>query len=158
MAKGLPLSNQIFIGGLLDEQDLRTLAAEGVRAIVNLLPSGEDPAAPSPEAEGRLAEQLGLSYLHTPVPTSDARSPERVDEFIKGLARLPRPVYVHCKSGYRAGAYAAVALGVEQGLSGREALAHARQLGYDPRSPEMAEFIESQVGQFQEKTRRSSPR
>lgn len=155
MAKGLPLSNQIFIGGQLNEQDLRTLAAEGLRSVVNLMPAGENPSAPTPEEEGRLIQQLGMRYLYVPVPMSGIRSADRLDEFIKGLARLPRPVFVHCKSGYRAGVFATVALGVEQGIPGRQALQMARQLGFDPRSPELAEFIEIQVDQYQEKTQQS---
>lgn len=154
MANSLPLSNQITIGGQPNGHDLETLAAEGVRSVVNLVPEGEDPSALSPVAEGRQAQQLGMQYLHVPVPTHDVKSPDRVDSFIKGLAKLPRPVFVHCRAGRRAGVYAAIALGIEQRLSGAQALQHARQLGFDPGSPELAEFIKNQTDGYQEKTLR----
>jgi protein tyrosine phosphatase (PTP) superfamily phosphohydrolase (DUF442 family) len=152
MARNLPLSNQISIGGLPDEQELRTLAAEGVRSIVNLVPAGEDPKDLTPEEEGRLVQLFGMRYLYVPVPAGDVRSPQRVDEFLKGLERLPRPVHVHCRGARRAGIYSAIALGVEQGLSGELAVQHVRQLGFDPGSAEMADFIKNQVNEYQDKT------
>jgi uncharacterized protein (TIGR01244 family) len=103
MAQGVPLSNQITIGAQPTEKDLNVIAAEGVRSVVNLVPEGEDPSALSPEQEGCLARQLGMKYLHVPVPAGDVKSPARVVEFVKGFEALPRPVFVHCKAGRRAG-------------------------------------------------------
>lgn len=154
MAQCLPLSNQISIGGQPDADDLRTMAAEGMRSLVNLVPAGENPNALSPEEEGRIASQLGMNYLYVPVPTSDIRSPQRVDEFLKGLKTLPRPVLVHCAAGKRAGVYAAIALGVEQMLSGDSALKHVRQLGFDPGPGDLADFIRDQTDEYQEQTLR----
>lgn len=148
----MPLSNQISIGGLPGDRELRALAAEGVRSVVNLIPAGEDPKDLAPEEEGRIVQLCGMRYLYIPVPAGDVLSPRRVEDFLKGLERLPRPVHVHCRSGRRAGIYAAIALGVELGLSGDLALQHVLRLGFDPGSPEMSEFITNQVDDYQDKT------
>ncbi|MCB4824659.1 beta-lactamase hydrolase domain-containing protein [Roseicella aerolata] len=112
------------------------MAQEGFKTVVNLRTAGEQNQPLSPEAEGEVARKAGLDYLHIPVASTDPR-PEQVEQFREKLSGLPGPVLVHCASGKRSGAFAILQLATQEGLSGEDALARARTLGFDWKSPEL---------------------
>ena len=128
--------------------ELERLAQEGFKTVVNLRTAGEQNQPLSPEAEGEVARKVGLDYLHIPVASTDPR-PEQVDQFREKLTELPGPVLVHCASGKRSGAFAVLQLADQQGLSGEEALARARMLGFDWKSPELEGFVRRYLDQRQ---------
>lgn len=128
--------------------ELARLTQEGFKTVVNLRTAGEQNQPLSPEAEGEVARKAGLDYLHIPVASTDPR-PEQVDQFREKLAGLPRPVLVHCASGKRSGAFAVLQLADQEGLSGEEALARARSLGFDWKSPELEGFVRHYLDQRQ---------
>lgn len=121
-------------------EELGRLAQAGFKTVVNLRMAGEPNQPLSPKAEGDVARQAGLNYLHIPVASTDPR-PEQVDQFRAQLAELPGPVLVHCASGKRSGAFAILQLAIREGLSGEEALARAWTLGFDWKSPELEGFV-----------------
>jgi len=116
--------------------DLRRLAADGIRTVVNLRHAGEfdDPAAgPRPlsiEAEGDLCLRLGMDYAHLPVSmkTADARLAEGFEKVL-AAAREQGPVAVHCRLGQRAGAMVLIAAAKHLGWDGPQAIAQAERLG-----------------------------
>lgn len=115
--------------------DLRRLAAQGVRTVVNLRHAGEftDPPAAatlSIEAEGDLCRRLGMDYTHLPVSMKTA-DPKLATGFEKVLAaaREDGPVAVHCRLGQRAGAMVLIAAAKQLGWDGEQALAQAPRLG-----------------------------
>jgi len=118
--------------------ELRRLAADGVRTVVNLRHAGEfaDPAAAGStlgiEAEADLCRRLGMDYAHLPVSmkTADARLAEGFEKIL-AAAREDGPVAVHCRLGQRAGAMVLIAAGRHLGWDGARALAEAPRLGLD---------------------------
>ncbi len=127
-------------------EELERLAQEGFKTVVNLRTAGEQNQPLSPEAEGEVARKAGLDYLHIPVASTDPR-PEQVDQFREKLSGLPGPVLVHCASGKRSGVFAVLRLAGQDGLSGEEALARARTLGFDWKSPELEGFVRRYLDQ-----------
>ncbi|MDQ6878646.1 MAG: protein tyrosine phosphatase family protein [Candidatus Dormibacteraeota bacterium] len=127
-------------------EELERLAQEGFKTVVNLRTAGEQNQPLSPEAEGEVARKAGLDYLHIPVASTDPR-PEQVNQFREKLSELPGPVLVHCASGKRSGAFAILQLADQEGLSGEDALARARTLGFDWKSPELEGFIKRYLDQ-----------
>ena len=115
-------------------QELQRLPGEGFKAVVNLRMAGEQNQALSPEEEGTVVHQAGLAYAHVPVPSSGPRQ-EQVDQFRAELSRLEKPILVHCASGKRSGAFAVLELAARENLSGDAALARAKELGFDWKSP-----------------------
>ena len=100
----------------------------------------------SPQQEGEAVRRAGMEYRHIPVSGS-ALDPSLVDRFRREVPQLPGPVFVHCASGRRAGSFAVMAAAAEQGLSGGEALAKARDLGFDwSGTPELEAFIRNYSG------------
>jgi uncharacterized protein (TIGR01244 family) len=80
------------------EGDLRALAEDGYKAVVNLRCQDEADQPNAPDREGEVVASLGLEYRHLPV-AGGAMSDELVDEFRASVEALPKPVLVHCASG-----------------------------------------------------------
>lgn len=147
MARRIKLSDGLSVDtGQPTREELGRLAQEGFKTVVNLRTAGEQNQPLSPEAEGEVARKAGLDYLHIPVASTDPR-PEQVDQFREKLSELPGPVLVHCASGKRSGAFAMLQLATQEGLSGKEALARARNLGFDWKSPELEGFVRQYLDQ-----------
>ena len=97
----LRINKQICTGGQPTMDDLSRMKSEGVKAVVNLRRPSEYDAA----AEEAKARQLGLRYLNIPVNGQDPKD-EQADEFLKFLAdEHNRPVFIHCASANRVGAF-----------------------------------------------------
>ncbi|MFW5681295.1 MAG: beta-lactamase hydrolase domain-containing protein [Pseudomonadota bacterium] len=139
------INERLTVGkGHPDEGDLRDLARAGFRAVANLRTRGEPEQPLKPDEEGRWARQLGLAYLHFPV-TSDDLETEVVDGFRAELDRLPRPLFAHCASGTRSGAFLVMHVAAETGLSGDEALAKAEAMGLGCDEPAIETFVRDYV-------------
>jgi uncharacterized protein (TIGR01244 family) len=147
MAHRIRISDGLSVDtGQPTREELERLAQEGFKTVVNLRTAGEQNQPLSPEAEGEVARKAGLDYLHIPVASTDPR-PEQVNQFREKLSELPGPVLVHCASGKRSGAFAILQLADQEGLSGEDALARARTLGFDWKSPELEGFIKRYLDQ-----------
>ena len=104
-------------------------------------PTPEENQARSPEREGKAVRRAGMEYLHIPV-SSAAMDPALVGRFRREVPRLPGPR----ASGRRAGSVAVMLAAAEQGLSGDEALAKAKELGFDRSgAPEHEAFVRGYV-------------
>lgn len=147
MAHRIRISDGLSVDtGQPTREELERLAQEGFKTVVNLRTAGEQNQPLSPEAEGEVARKAGLDYLHIPVASTDPR-PEQVNQFREKLSELPGPVLVHCASGKRSGAFAILQLADQEGLPGEDALARARTLGFDWKSPELEGFIKRYLDQ-----------
>jgi uncharacterized protein (TIGR01244 family) len=97
----LRLDTQICTGGQPSLDDLARLKSDGVKAILNLRRPDEFDAA----VEAAKANELGLRYFDIPVSSTDPKS-EQVVEFLKILADpANRPVFIHCRTANRVGAF-----------------------------------------------------
>jgi uncharacterized protein (TIGR01244 family) len=144
MQQSMKINDDVTVGGQPDDGQLAELARGGFKAVVNLRTAGEQDQPLSPEAEGERVRALGMEYAHLPVSTKDMR-PEQVDEFRERLAALPKPAFVHCHRGKRAGAFVMMGVAVEQGMSGDQTLQQAEQMGFQCDQPELKEFVKGYV-------------
>ena len=98
--RALELAPQVYVCGQLFEQDLRLVANQGVRSIMNNRPDGESIGQPLSADLAAVAEELGMTYLHFPVnPRSISR--QDVEAFAKDCEELERPLLIFCRSGGR---------------------------------------------------------
>ena len=142
----LKLNQEVTVGCQPSKQDLQELALEGYRSVVNLRPAGEEVEQLSPTSEGSLVYQLGMEYDHLPAALNSLNS-ATVDRFRADYAHLPKPVFVHCKSGKRAGAFALLHLAAERGWDGAKTLEEAEQMGLHLDQPQLLAFVESYADQ-----------
>lgn len=144
MVDRIKFNQAITVGGQPSRDDLRQLADEGFKAIVNLRPKGEDDQQLDPEVEAGIVRDLGLRYFNLPV-TMDSISEDKVDTFRRQLSELPEPIYVHCSAGKRAGAFVMMHVAAEQNMSGDEALKKAEEMGFECDQPQLESFVKNYV-------------
>jgi uncharacterized protein (TIGR01244 family) len=96
----LELAPQIYVSGQLFEHDIRLVAKQGVRSIMNNRLDGESMGQPLSADLAKTAEELGVTFLHLPV---DPRAITRqdVEDFAKACDELERPLLIFCRSGAR---------------------------------------------------------
>jgi sulfide:quinone oxidoreductase len=86
----------------LHEADLDTLAAQGVKLLVNFRPDGEGGATqPSNATLASKAAALGMAYAHIPVVPNQVK-PEHGLQLKSLLDAHPGPVLGFCRTGNRA--------------------------------------------------------
>lgn len=124
------LDRTVGVSGQLEPADFATLAASGVRMVVNNRPDGEDPGQLSAAEGARLAGEHGMAYRHVPI-RMPALSAGDIAAFSAALAEAGGPVHAYCRSGARS----AMVWGIDAAGSGhvaREALlARGREIGVD---------------------------
>lgn len=102
MVEFVRLTPEFAFGPQVAADDFATLRAAGFASVLNARPDDETgPYLLAAEA-GVLARAQGLGYDHTPTDNHAIFEPEVIDRFEQALARLPRPIFAHCKSGTRA--------------------------------------------------------
>ena len=128
--------NQDFCtAGQPTHQDLIRLKRKGVRSVLNLRTTAEDPGVAKEEAAVRA---LGLKYFHLPVDSS-LLTPKLGDEFLRIVSdESNRPLFIHCASANRVGAFWILHRVVHQNWSLAEAEEEARKIGL--RSRYLLEF------------------
>jgi atypical dual specificity phosphatase len=80
-------------------RDLRSLRAQGIRAILSLT---EHPLTAQSEITPQALEGMGFSWLHAPVADQyppDVATAQRAIRFVRHMRAEGRPVLVHCHAG-----------------------------------------------------------
>lgn len=132
------------MGGQPSEDELKELALQGFKTVVNLRTDGEEDQPLSPADEGEKVRATGMAYVHFPVDR-EKMNPKLEDEFRKQLRSYASPVFVHCSSGKRAGALVVIDKAVREGWSGEETLQRAEEMGFECEVPEMKDFVKNYV-------------
>lgn len=94
----LELEPEVYASGQLFADDLRLVAKQGVRSIVNTRPDNEVPGQPSSADLARVADELGMTFLHFPVESGSITAQD-AEAFAKACAELARPLIVFGRSG-----------------------------------------------------------
>lgn len=144
MPERVQVSDQITVGAQPSEAELKTMADEGTRTVISLRTEGESMQRLSPEEEGEVVRKFGMEYVHLPVSMEDADA-ELVDRFREALDRVPKPVFVHCRLGKRAGAFVMMDQAVERGMSGKKTIQRAEEMGFECDEEALAGFVREYV-------------
>jgi uncharacterized protein (TIGR01244 family) len=144
MPDRLKINDEVTVGAQPSEAEIKALADDGFKTIINLRTNGEEMQPLEPDAEGELARGHGMQYVNLPVAMEDA-GPELVDEFRRKLQQVPKPAYIHCKLGKRAGAMVMMDKGVREAKSGGRVLEEAEQMGFQCDQESLANFVKQYV-------------
>jgi tyrosine-protein phosphatase SIW14 len=88
------VSPTYYRGAQPDGSDYTDLAAIGVKTLINL--TSDDASADEPA----LARKSGLKYVHIPMTTHEAPTPDKLAYFLKVVDDpANQPVFVHCVGG-----------------------------------------------------------
>ena len=91
----------IAVAGALTPADFAEAARQGFRAVASNRPDGEEQGQLTARDEAVLSWRAGLVFRHVPAAKHEVLDPCSVSAMADALARLPRPLLVHCKSGQR---------------------------------------------------------
>lgn len=130
MVKITQVDETVALGGQPSQEDLAEIKTRGFRSVINNRPPGEEPGQLDPEYERLEFEAMGLAYRHIPM-TGATLTPAVVDRFREALADLPKPVFIHCRSGTRSAGLLMMDKAVNEEISGEEAARRAAELGFD---------------------------
>lgn len=123
----------VYTAGRLTPADIAALKASGVRSVLDLSLDDETPDFD----EAAAVRAAGLRYDNLPVKGADGLTRERVLAFDRLLREAKAPVLVHCASGNRVGAMAALRAAWLQGRDAEAAIAEGRRWGLKGLEPEV---------------------
>lgn len=96
------IDQRYSVSDQLNEADLETLAAQGVKLVVNFRPDGEGgESQPGNASLASKAAALGMAYAHIPVVSNQVK-PEHAEQLTLLLNQHPGPVLGFCRTGNRA--------------------------------------------------------
>lgn len=147
MKDRIKISDRVTSAIQPSEEEIKKLPQQGFKSVINLRCAGEEEQPLSPKEEGDMVQKLGMKYLHISVSTKEGIKPELVDRFRKEIELLPAPVFVHCHTGKRAGAFTMMYLAVKEGLTGEEALQKAMSIGFACDVPQLKAFFINYIDQ-----------
>jgi uncharacterized protein (TIGR01244 family) len=121
----LRINDKICTGGQPSLDDLARLKADGVKAVINFRLASEM----NVEEESAKAKELDLRYFHIPFDSANPKS-EAADEFLKVMADpANRPVFIHCTTANRVGAFWMIYRVLKDGWKLEEAEEEAKKVG-----------------------------
>ena len=94
------LAPEVFATGQVTEQDLKLVAEQGIRTVINNRPDHEEPGQPLTADLQRAAESLGMNYIYQPV-VSGAMTPKNIEEFKEIFPTVDKPLLIFCRTGAR---------------------------------------------------------
>jgi protein tyrosine/serine phosphatase len=109
-----------------NRQDYESLAAIGIRTIIDLKQDGI-------AAEAAIVQRLGMRFESIPMSSTSAPSEQVVAQFLTIVTDpANEPVFVHCEGGHdRTGALTAIYRMTHDGWSAARAFGEMKQYGYD---------------------------
>ena len=132
------VSSNYYRGAQPKGGDYASLAALGVKTIIDLTKDGE-------AREANLVQAAGMSFHRIPMTTHEPPSKDKVAQFLK-LVDDPghQPVYVHCQGGrHRTGVMTAVYRMTKDRWTADQAFAEMKKyrFGADFLHPEFKQFV-----------------
>jgi uncharacterized protein (TIGR01244 family) len=122
------IDDTIFVAGQIWPDDMDALKAQGIVAVVNNRPDGEEAGQPSSAEVGAAARKAGLAYLYLPV--ASGFSAPQVAAMAEALEGADGPVLAFCRSGTRSTFLWALAR-AQQGDTAEDLMHKAEAAGYD---------------------------
>ena len=115
----------VVVAGRLAPLDIEHLRDAGIREVIDLTPDAETPDFD----EATAVRDAGLAYANLPLAGGADLTPANVRAFDALLREAARPVLVHCASGNRVGAMAALRAAWIDGRPVDDAIAVGRAWG-----------------------------
>ncbi|MBD2339647.1 hypothetical protein H6G64_21990 [Calothrix sp. FACHB-156] len=119
------INNELTIAGQINSEELKKLADEGYKSVLNLRSPDEIGFQSSEQFYTQL---LGLHYANLPIKITEI-NPSITTQVFQTISELPKPTLIHCDSSVRAIAMVLMYLATRQGMSLEQAFKQAENLG-----------------------------
>ncbi len=136
------IDKQVATAGVLSEEQLSQLRANGYQAVINLLPDDSEYAV---KDEQTIVRQQRLDYLYIPV---DFNAPADRDyrAFVRALESCGnKSLLIHCAANYRVSAFYAIYAHQNLGWSGTRAKQHIASIWSLADYPQWYEFVSNYI-------------
>ena len=138
----LPLSENLYTGGMPKADQLFDAAQKGVQLVINL--AVEDVSGGQSE-ERQLVESLGMKYINVPVVWHEPTR-KSLDDFMNAMeAHKDQKMLVHCEANYRATGFVALYRILRLGWGQEEAFQDLRKVWNPEKFPVWQKFIEENL-------------
>ena len=117
------VTDSLAIGNVVSSQELNEIAQQNYQTIIDLCTPNEGNLLNKVEVKN-----LGFHYINIPVYRQDLRS-EILQSFKAAIQSSPKPIYIRCASGLRAGVMTLLTLAEQQNWSEQEYLEKRKALG-----------------------------
>jgi len=135
------LDSNIFVGvAPANEQDVNSLAEEGVQSVLCLRSTAADDQFSSQDL-GVAVSRAGMIYLNFPV-ASDELNEFHVNSIRTKLKMMPKPVFVHAENWHQAAAVALIDRIAEEDWSSDHAWSYAAEQGIEFDEPHLRAAVE----------------
>lgn len=119
------INDELAVAGQVTSAQLRQIALDGYRSVLNLRSPDE---ADFPSSESQEVEALGLQYIDIPVRL-DAIDHEILTQALQEIVTAKKPALVHCNNAAIAAALVLMHIAIRQGADLEQALKQAKGLG-----------------------------
>lgn len=119
------INNELAIAGQIAPEELKQLANEGYKSVLNLRSPDEQGFQDSEQLSTQL---LGLHYANLPIKLTEI-NPQMALQVFQKIAEMPKPTLIHCDSAVRAIAMVLMYIATKQGMSLEDAFKQAEKLG-----------------------------
>jgi len=140
----LKIDQDYAIGGQPNHKQLHELALQGYGSVVNLRQEGEDEHPFTPKEEGVEVLSFDMEYAHLPFSYRELTL-EKVQEYCQKIGHLPKPVYVHCQAGRRAGVMLAIYYAHKHGRTYEEMVPLLGKFGLENEGADLRTFIKEKI-------------
>ena len=96
------INRDTWVGATPSADLLIQLSLWGVRSVINNQSDDEEIRILTSAQSEETARRLGMGYAHSIVEDRFRVSNREVDRFIENYERLPKPVFIYCRAGFRA--------------------------------------------------------
>lgn len=139
VAEAVSPSRGVVSAGRLKPEDIGRLKDAGIEHVIDLTPDAETPDF----NEAHAVRSADVEYSNLPVRGAADLTRENVLAFDQLMRKAKRPVLVHCASGNRVGAMAALRSAWVDGKSEEDAIAIGKAWGLKGLEPEVRQRIRS---------------
>ena len=91
---------EYIVSDQINAQDISVLKQHGFKTIFCNRPDSEEMNQPTAEELQKVADSLGLKFVHQPV-IGNAISQKDVEEFKKYYENAEKPIFAYCRTGTR---------------------------------------------------------
>ena len=138
----LPLSENLFTGGMPKANQLTDAAQHGVQVVINL---AVHDAPDVPSEEEKLVESLGMEYINVPVVWHEPTR-ENLDDFMNAMdVHKDKKILVHCEANYRATGFVALYRILRLGWDQEEAFQDLRKVWDPEKFPIWQKFLDENL-------------
>jgi len=139
------ITERISIAAQISESQISQLPNSGFRAVLNVRSEEEEGAISNEQLQ---IESLGIPYVNIPV-TPATLDVDRIERVLEQIEALPKPLLVHCGSGFRASFMVMMYQITREGIPLEDAKSQYIELGFDfEKNPEFKAAMDEYLATF----------